>query len=271
MEVMVSTSLDITNTNFLQIFPIIISIAFTAIMTDWVLSSFKFREDLTVIPTSKTVLTINVRKKIYELLVLLTILIVTASLLQSTLNKGYLLSIVLLIMPISISWASIIGRFKRYFQIAVPHWKERTNGLSNYFFMFLSAGFFVEMLSFSGHLKFVQSAFYATMDKTLLLYLIIAAFFLVTSLIGFHPLVSITLIAELLNPIISNVSAVSLTIVLIACSLSTVMYSPYNLSVSILAEQIKMNPYRLGLFNLPFAIFYILLSVSAAFIISLFL
>ncbi|WP_227935619.1 hypothetical protein [Alkalihalobacillus deserti] len=270
MEVMVSTSLDITNTTYLQIFPIVISIVFIAIVTDWILSSYKFKEELTIISSSQTISTLRIKKKIYEMLVLLVILIVFVSILQSTLNKGYLFSIILLIIPISIGWSFIIGKVKRYFQITIPHWKERTNGLSNYFFMFLSASLFVDMLSLSGHLMFLQSTFVHLADKTFSLYLVIAAFFLVTSLIGFHPLVSITLIAELLSPIVFGVSNIALTIVLIACSLSTVMYSPYNLSVSILAEQIKVNPYKLGLWNLPYALFYILLSISIAYFISLF-
>jgi hypothetical protein len=270
MEVMVSTSLDITNTNYLQIFPIIISIALLAIASDWILSSFKFKEELLVPTPIKIGSTIKLRKKIIEMLALLLILIIFVSVLQSTLNKGYLLSIVILIIPISIGWAMIIGKGKRYFKMTIPHWQERTKGLSNYFFMFLSAGLFVEMLSISGHLMFLQTTFIQVADRTFLLYLVIASFFLLTSLIGFHPLVSITLIAELLSPIVFEVSNISLTIVLIACSLATVMYSPYNLSVSLLAEQIKVNPYKLGLWNLPFALFYILLSISTAYIISLF-
>ncbi|MFC0558816.1 hypothetical protein [Halalkalibacter alkalisediminis] len=270
MEVMVSTSLDITNTSYLQIFPIVISTALIAIAADWILSSHKFTEELSIIPPSQSISMIKIKKKIYEMLLLLAVLIVLVSILQSSLNKGYLFSIIVLIIPVSIGWSIIIGKFKRYFQITIPHWKERTNGLSNYFFMFLSAGLFVDMLSLSGHLMFLQLTFIHLADKTFLLYVVIASFFLITSLIGFHPLVSITLIAELLSPIVFGVSNVGLTVVLIACSLATVMYSPYNLSVSILAEQIKMNPYKLGLWNLPFALFYILLSISVAYFISLF-
>ncbi|TWI54086.1 hypothetical protein [Halalkalibacter nanhaiisediminis] len=269
MEVMVSQSLDITGTSYFQIFPVIISIVLIAILSDWILSAFKFKEPLVLTTSHSTVSNKKIYKKIREMLLLLLILILSVSFTQYILDKGYLFSIIILIIPISIGWAFIIGKFKRYFKVTIPHWKERTRGLSNYFFMFLSAGLFVEMLSISGHLAFLQNAFIATSDNTLLFFLMIGAYFLITSFIGFHPLVSITLVAQLLGPIIADIPNVSLTIVLIACSLSTVMYSPYNLSVSILSEQIKINPYRLGLWNLPYAIFYMLLSISVAYLISL--
>ena len=270
MEVMVSISLDITRMNYLHIFPILISIAFIAIIADLFFASFKYKQELEIRTDTKEVSPLKVRKKIREMIMLLVIFIVSVSLLEFVLNKGYLFSIVLLLLPISICWAFVIGRPKRYLQVTLPHWKERTNGLSNYFFMFLSAGFFVAMLSFSGHLSFLQTAFIANSENTLLFYLMIGGYFFVTALIGFHPLVSITFIAELLQPILPAVSNVSLTIVLIACSLSTIMYSPYNLSLSILADLIKVNPYKIGLWNIPFALFYMLLTIGVAYIITLF-
>ncbi|MGJ9383787.1 hypothetical protein [Salipaludibacillus sp. CF4.18] len=272
MEMMVSTSLDITQTNYLQVFPIMITIVFIAIMSDWILSYFKFKEPLIASQRNEHI-SINKRvyKKIVELIILLLFLIFSVSFLQQILDKGFLLSIVILIVPISIFWAFVIRRPKRYFSLAIPHWKQRTKGLSNYFFMFLSAGLFVQMLSISGYLAFLQAIFISTSTNTLLFFLLIGAFFLLSAFIGFHPLVSITLIAELLNPILSEISSVPLTIVLISSSLSTVMFSPYNLSVAILADHLKINSYKLGLYNLPFSIYYILLGIFTAFAIDLIL
>lgn len=265
MEVMVSTSLDITKKSYYHIFPIIISIAIITILLDWALSSFKYRNVPLIVEDTTEISFKKVYKKIREMLIMLFLFILLVSFMQHFLNKGFLFSVVLLLIPISIVWAVFVGKIKRYFSITIPHWKERTKGLSNYFFMFLSAGLFVEMLSLSGHLSFLQSTFSSVSEKPLFLYLMIGGYFLFTSLVGFHPLVSITLLAELLHPILSVVSSISLTIVLISCSLSTVMYSPYNLSVSILADQLKINSYKMGMWNILFAIFYMLLSIFIAY------
>ncbi|RBW70693.1 hypothetical protein [Bacillus taeanensis] len=268
MEVMVSISMDITKSHYYQIFPIMISIAFIIILSDWMLSYFKHTDIPLVVERKEEISLKNVYKKIREMLIMLLIFIILVSFIQHTLNKGFLFSVVLLLLPISIAWALFIGKLRRYFSFTIPHWKERTKGLSNYFFMFLSAGLFVEMLSFSGHLSFLQNTFSLASEKTLLLYGMIGGYFLFTSLVGFHPLVSITLLIELLHPILPEISSLSLTIVLISCSLSTVMYSPYNLSVSILADQLKINPYKMVKWNIGFAIFYILVSIFTAYFLT---
>jgi hypothetical protein len=137
--------------------------------------------------------------------------------------------------------------------------------------MFLSAGLFIEMLSASGFLSLLQPIFTQASKNSLVLYLIIGGYFLTTSLMGFHPLISITFLARLLQPVLSNLNPVPLTIVLISCSLAPAMYSPYNVSANIIADQLKINPYRVGFWNISFAIFYMLLSITVSFLLGLIL
>ena len=268
LEIMVIISLDITRNPYYKLFPIIFTIAVLAILADWAFSHFKHSKVPLEIEYKTEINIKKVIRKIIEMLFMLFILVLLASFILHKLNKGFLFSIVILLVPISFVWAILIRKTRRYLSITIPHWKERTKGLSNYFFMFLSAGLFVEMLSQSHALSFLQSSFSAISDRTLLFYLMIGLYFLLTAFIGFHPLVSLTLLSELLKPILAEVSSISLTVVLISCSLSTVMYSPYNLSVSILADELKLNPYKLGVWNLLYAIFYMLLSITIAYLLS---
>ena len=267
MEVMVSASVDITKSKYLQVLPIILLIVLISISLDWVITAFKYRNIDFTTDIQATVDFKKLSKKALQMLGMLLIFIVLVSVLQQTLNKGFLFSVILVLVPFSVLWAVLISRTKRYFRVSIPYWQERTMGLANYFFMFLSAGLFVEMLTASGFLAFLQPLFSEASQRPLLLYLAIAGFFLVTCLGGFHPLISLTFLAQLLQPIVPHVAPLPLTIVLIACSLGTVMYSPYNLSISILADQLKLNPYRMGLWNLGFAIFYMLFSIAIAYAI----
>ncbi len=271
LEVLVIASLDMTGFQYYQVILPIILLVILFFAINWGLSFFKYRqiklkktEHARMPAFSKTV------RKLLEMLIMLCILVLLTSGLQHILNKGFLLAVVLTIIPISFGWALYIKKPKRYGTFTVPHWKERTNGLANYFFMFLSAGLFVEMLSNSGALSFLQVWFSALADRTLLLYFMIGAYFLFTSLVGFHPLVAITLLAQLLLPILPEVSSISLAIVLITSSLATVMYSPFNLSVSILANLLQINPYKIVKWNLPFALLYMTVSILVAFVIQQF-
>lgn len=202
---------------------------------------------------------------------MLIIPIVLISLIETFFKKGFLLSVVLILIPFTIMWTEIIGVTRNYWAIAIAYWKERTKGLDNYFYMFLSAGLFVEMLSVSGILTVLEPMFTRASENVILLYLMIAGYFLVTSLVGFHPLISLTFLAGLLQPVLPQVDPIPLNIVLISCSLAPIMYSPYNLSISILADQLKINPYRIGRWNICFAIFYMSLSISVAYFLGIIL
>lgn len=271
MEVMVSLSLDITKVEYFHILPIIVLMVGVSIALDWSLSALKYRKIRIAEQPDHGIEIRKIFKQTYRLGIMLFVLILLISLTKALLHKGFLLSVVLVLIPFSLVWTVMIRKPRRYWAIAVPAWKERTRGLANYFFMFLSAGFFIEMVAASGLMSVMQPLFTQVSEHALLLYMLIAGYFLGTSLIGLHPLVSITFLAGLLQPLLAVVNPVPLTVVLISCSLTPTMYSPYNVTVSILADQLKVNPYRIGLWNIPFALYYMALSITIASILGLIL
>ncbi|MED0687829.1 hypothetical protein [Anoxybacillus ayderensis] len=264
---MISTTIDMTNVRYYTIFPILLFIAVIVAMIDWMLASYKYRS-LSFTSTDQTMQhSKQVYQKVIQLLAMLVVFIFVVSSAQHILHKGFLFSVVISLVPVSLLWAVLIRRIKRYVMIVMRHWKERTKGMANYFFMFLSAGLFVEMLSRSRLSTMLEEVFQVGAEQTLLLYVMIGIYFFVTSLLGFHPLVGLTLLVPLLQPILPTTPAMPLSIVLICCSLSTVMYSPYNISVSILAEELNENPYRIGRWNIGFAVSYMAVGILVALLI----
>ncbi len=189
--------------------------------------------------------------------------------LNYVLNQGYLFSLVLLIIPISLIWSFKMKKVHRYITHSLSHWKVKTKGLANFFFMFLTAGFFVHMIAETKVLIFLQNIYIHFSSQTLILFGLIGLYFFVTSFIGFHPLVSIVLLAEILRPVLPDISSIPLAIVLIMCSLSTVMYSPFNVSLSILASELKRNSYQISVWNIPFALLLIGGAILFAYVIHL--
>lgn len=265
MEVMVSTSIDITKGKYYQLFPVMLTLAFITFLIDWAISRNQYKKfEPLEAATHSTVNIRQVNKKVFQLLIMLLIFIVLVSFIQYSLHQGFLFSVVLLLTPFSIAWAIIIKISRRYFTVTIPYWKDRVYGLSNYFFMFLSAGLFIQMLSSTKALSFLQALFVTQTNKPTLFFLYIGIYFLITSLIGFHPLVSLTFLSSLIQSSLPYIPILPLTIVLIACSLATVMYSPFNLSVSLLSEQLTLNPYRIVYWNVRFAVLYMLLGIATA-------
>ena len=85
---------------------------------------------------------------------------------------------------------------------------------------------------------------------------------------GFHPLVSLALLVSMMAPVIHELPALPIAIMLIVAGTSTVMFSPFNVSVSLLADLMKVNPYRITRWNIWFASLYISMGIACAAIIT---
>lgn len=262
MEVMIIQTLQITGKSYIVIFPFLLTLVGLFLFIDTSLGKKHF-QDLPLPSAGERTSFQTSFRKIIDLFVLLFILVGSVSLLDRLIAQGYLFSLVLLMIPVSLIWARRIGKLKQYWIHTIPHWRERTKGLANFYFMFISAGFFVMMLSNTALLKKVQPFILTIADQPLVLFTTISLFFFIASMIGFHPLISIVLLAEVLQPVLADITSIPLSLVFIISSLSTVMYSPFHISTSVLAGEIKVNPYRVGLWNIPFAL--LLLSFTVLF------
>lgn len=266
MEIMIIKSLEITNIEYLMILPLLILFALMMLYLD---ITFTRRNYLHFqLTTTNSIDSIHhVIKKIIELFTLLILLVIVVSLLNRVIHQSYLFTLVLMIIPISLIWAIKIHKPKRFVIHAISNWKENTKRQANLFFMFLTAGFFVNMVSETKLLILLQQLFKNVSDQTLLLYIMIGLYFLITAFIGFHPLVSMALLAEILRPILNEISSIALAFVLIITSLSTVMYSPFNVSLSILANLVKRNSFQVSFWNIPFALILLAFAIIFAYII----
>ncbi|MDZ5783926.1 hypothetical protein [Marinococcus luteus] len=271
LEIMVITALNITGQEYIHVFPAIASIVMVVIVFDIAASSLKFPSVTFPQSQESSSSASLIRRKIFSLILLLALLVSCVSITSGWTGYDYLFTLVLFIAPISFFWSIIIRRLRRYTIFAVKQWQNRTRGMSNFFFMFLSAGLFVQMLAETPVFDTLQHAFTALHDQVFYFYLAIGLYFIVSSFVGFHPLVSVILLSEIIAPSLPDLSPVPLALVLIVTSLSPVMYSPFNISVSLVGNYLNVNPYRLGLWNLPFASGYILFTVVIAYCLQLFI
>ncbi|GAA4720213.1 hypothetical protein [Brevibacillus fulvus] len=261
MEVLVSLTVDFTQTPYYWLLPIIVFNVLAVLLIDWALSGFRYKNISIPLAKESRSKSAHVSKKMLHLLGMLLVFVLLVSLVQHIVERGFLFSVVLLLIPFSFLWAAASRKAKSYLALAAPYWKQRTNGLADFFFMFLSAGLFVDMLSLSGLLSFLEPVFLAAAQTPFVLYLLIAGYFLLTSFIGLHSLVSLTFLLQFLLPVLPEVAGMPLAIVIITCALSPVMYSPFNLSVSMLTSELRISPYRIAGWNVGFAILCMLFGI----------
>ncbi|MCY8515607.1 hypothetical protein [Bacillus atrophaeus] len=271
VEVLVSVTIDATGLKYYHIAPVTFCMMILFIWLDWMLFSRKpYSAELLAPPdTDRTVNKRRIKKKTIHLGAMLLSFIATVTIVDTFIGHGYLFSVVLTIIPFSVLFSLSMKKSKQYIMITIPHWKVRTVSLSNYMFMFLCAGFFVEMALQTKEIAYLQNFLISSVQHIFVFYLLISLFFLATALAGFHPLVSLALMTSLLEPAMPQLAALPTALVLLTSSIATVMYSPFNVSVSLLAGELKMNPYQITKTNLLFALSYMLAGILIASLMTL--
>jgi hypothetical protein len=267
-EVLVSVIIDSTGLAYYQLAPITFLIMIFLILFDWKLFSSKSYSRSTFVIDKEEANKSRIKKKILQLAILLVSFIAVVTLVDEVIDHGYLFSVVLTIIPFSLLFCVMLRKTRRYLQITLPHWKERTSNLSNYMFLFLSAGFFVDMAIQTKEFGYIQTFIISNAGQPFLLYCIIGGYFLLTAMAGFHPLISLTLLVSILAPVIDQMASLPLSIVLIAASTATVMYSPFNVSVSLLSTELKINPYKITRWNIGYSLIYIAVGILSAYLIT---
>lgn len=270
LDATVSSAISLTGVNFLFVLPIMLILAAGAVAADRGLSRLRYRG--MHFEASRAFVPAEMRsnaQKLPQLAAFLLLFVVVVSIVHGAIGQSFLLSIVLVLPLYSLLWSWAFRKTGQYLALIAGGWKEHAAGLSNYFFMFLSASLFVNMVSGTEGLDVLQSLYAGVVGIPFYFYALTAAFFLIASLIGFHPIVSLGVFSVVIGQSASHLPIIPFTVVLVVCSMSTVIYSPFNLSVSLMAKELQINPFRITLWNLGFAIGYIFVGICAALLIDL--
>ncbi|MBM7691537.1 hypothetical protein JOC77_000944 [Peribacillus deserti] len=256
MEILVGLTIDVTHVSYYRILPYLFTLSVLMLTVDWQLSKRykKYILDPSVqfVPFNKLV----ILKNIVYLFIHLFLFIAAVTVVKNYLHLNFLTSVTLTILPYAIFWAITINKLKPYLKYSVMVWERKTASLQNYIVLFLGLGFFISVLEESDLLKYLQSPVAELSKVPIVLFLVIQILFLLLAMGGFHPLVTMAIIGEALQPAAASLNPVSLSIVLITSSLSTVMSGPYNISVSLMSMLLKDNPYRVSLYNIKFALLF---------------
>ncbi|MDG1651797.1 hypothetical protein P7D08_27040, partial [Bacillus pacificus] len=141
-----------------QIAPVTFGLMVIVLATDWMLFSRQSKRHPNIIQSAETNSNPRrIKRKTLQLAFMLLSFMTAVSLVDAWLGQGYLFAVVLTIIPFALLFSSVIKKRKQYIAVSVPHWKERTRQLSNYMCLFLSAGFFVDMLLATNSMQPIQA------------------------------------------------------------------------------------------------------------------
>ena len=267
LEPVLATTIDQTGSSYLSVFPILLLGSVLFILIDWII----FKRSLSHLRLTKQadVIFRDIDKKRLLNFGSGVICIIAVVLSADLLFESNLITILTLLIPVLSSvWALLLRKGQKFIGLARLTALKNTTKLHNYFFMFIAAGFFVEVVKATSLFSYLSLQLQWVYYHWPLgfFYLVIAAFILILAVCGFHPIIILTLVMPFLIPY-TEIHPWGLSIVLSATLLASVPISPYSVSQAVLASLIQVNPYRITLWNFRFVLGYVLFFVIIAAIV----
>lgn len=271
-EVLVASTVDLTGASYLTLLPTLFVISTLFISIDWFLHKRQLKDvhlQATVVSTADPR---SLNRKLLQLGMAITVFIVALLAFNAVTTQTFLFSVTILIVPFTFLWAKAIHKGKRFAKLSFVYVKGNTTQLHGLFFLFLTAGFFVDVFPYTVWFDYMNAGFAFTFNEgsLFLFYLLVGLCIFSFALVGFHPLISIAIISPFLTDAIAA-HPYGVSLLLIGVGLSTVMIGPFNVTPTILAMQLQANPYSIIRKNLVFALCYLLFIVTTAYFFSLLL
>jgi hypothetical protein len=186
-------------------------------------------------------------------LLALVALIVSAFGLQAALQISFFAAMTFVLLPFSLVWSLLMGRFSRFVAASRKQWRESVDGQRHLLVLFLSFGFFNGAVAKTPLLHLMEGPVQAISHWPVLLFIFILLVSLILPVLGIHPLVVMSLFGFFLHPVMQVMNPLSIAIILITSTLCASFMGTFNSTVTILSGLLKVNPYRITLWNVGFS------------------
>ncbi|MCL6453289.1 MAG: hypothetical protein K6T78_06605 [Alicyclobacillus sp.] len=202
---------------------------------------------------------------IWQIIVAVACLIVGMLALQGLTGWSMISVIAVLAVPFSFVWSALIGQ-RRPFLAGLAKHRRSVEKLQNTFAVFTAAGFFVVVLQHSRFLHPIDRAF-VTLSGTLgpaLFISVIPVLVVCLSLVGFHPIVTISLLGSALHPSVLHLSPLWLSVALLGGGVLTFIVSPFNATLNVTGSVSGVPPSQVMRWNGRFCLCYLMVVIAAA-------
>lgn len=259
MEIMVAITVDVTGVSYLTYLPWLILCSVVVISFDMLWSRRTFQTisyDPVEGGTTHALKPKQIIIKILHLFTALLFFLVIVVTIGNYFNLNFILTVTLVILPFTFVWALIMKRWRSFLTIGWNMWKTRTNHMQNFVVLFLALAFFSNSLNETPFLQIIQQPFLVASDSPLFILVLMQMTYLVMSMIGVHPIATIGVLAEVMQPLYEVINPLSIGMVFITGALATATVGTYGVTVTITSMNTNQNPYRITFRNMPFALLY---------------
>lgn len=254
VEPLVATAVLFTGVSYMALFPWMFGLSL-ALLAVGALSGLRFRR-MPLAASEEAGAKAPSWPKTLAFMAALVLLISLAAWLYIAADISFFAAMTLVLLPFSAVWAIVLKRFRRFCAVSRRQWRVSTDGLRHMLVLFLSFGFFNSAVAKTPLLEQLEGPIQALSQSPLLLFAFIWAAGMVLPVLGIHPLVVMSLFGLVLQPVLQVLSPLSVAIVLITSCLASSFMGTFNTTVTIMSGLIRVNPYRITLWNFGFAFIY---------------
>lgn len=198
--------------------------------------------------------------KILQIVFVILLLISVNVALTGIWSLGLVVTTTILAFPCALLWALALKKGRAYWGETKAYVINKMPGMADQFAIFLSTGFFVQALQYSGYNHLVTEyilQFNHWVGSSLFL-LILPLITLGFGLMGMHPITAITLLAESMNPPALGISAEHLAIALVGGAVMTFSIGPFSGTLNMFSIIIRQSTFRIAAWNLLYTVSFFL-------------
>ncbi|WP_101845230.1 hypothetical protein [Halobacillus sp. Marseille-P3879] len=258
MEIIVGIVVDATGISYLSYLPWLLLISFTVLIIDLQLEKHSFRS----IPYKGDGLAdrYKAKKDIYlkmlKLMMILGLFLAAVMITSQWFQLSFILAVTLVIFPFSLVWAFFMKKVFLFLRIGYKTWRQKTNHLQNFVVLFISLSFFSKSLNQTEALTWIQYPFTTFKEYPVIILGLILFTYIGMGLLGVHPIATIGVLLEILQPFFEVFNPMGIGVMLIVGALATASSGTYGIVVTMTSVNTQQNPYAITLTNLPFTLIF---------------
>jgi hypothetical protein len=271
LSAVVGVITSFTGVKWISVFPRLFLISILPLFLNWIIfyiTTLKNKELLQMHNHENSDIEslegVSSSKKLLEVGIAIILLILIILLFDSISSMSLLIISTILSIPFAWIWSICIQKGKLFNEACKSHFIQYVPNMHNMFAIFLSAGFFVNALKYSGLDQVINQivlSFSAVIPVSLFL-ITLPLITLFIACFGLHPIVAVALLAQSLNPVVLGIDPENLTIALLGGAVMTFFIGPFSGTLGIMSTLLQTTSFQIAKWNLwSTAGFYILLSI----------
>ncbi|MCU1804270.1 hypothetical protein NVV31_02540 [Cytobacillus firmus] len=260
--------ITMTGVSWGSILPYVIPLSILGLAMDWFIGSRQSQPmklphsaDESVHETASALEVTNDSRpgRVFQILVAIAIFNVLVSFAETQVSLPFLILVSLIVIPFSFSWSLLLRKGKEFGHQLSDHFNSFAMSMKDQFFIFLSTGFFISAINISkaNEILFDWIAAFISMAGVEIFLIILPLIPLGLAFLGLHPAVSLALMIEGVNPEAIGISPHILTVAMLSGAVSAFLVGPYNATLGLMSNIIKVDSYKVSSWNLPFAAVYV--------------